>query len=420
MKSTIIWRSIVTVVSLFIWGYLQSLVSIGSQLALGSAGVDQLRNSDAAIVQLTLLQKIASSNFSLLLFIALLVWMWYPVLRKFMSRHDGSGPLVLALALGAAMYSVPQNGLAYYDKIDRAEWAEIGANQSAFMLPMVGANKDKQGQYGSIEYLQANKVAAKRVQIPHAKADNTSMFTDYYVSTHRLFLLDRTPYAREWHSAATKGTSAKNEGFRFESSDSLTIETAVAISAFVKEEDAAKFFYWFGATSAPKSAEPGAVFASVANGRSLSDVMDSIVRPRVQTLLAKGYGRYKLIEGITKKADIMDDLEKVLKAEFAEQGITIRSVGYADELTLSDSVQKVLNEMFTVQLRYANREAYASTLNIDRQRAEIGVTEATALTMQKWNGQINFPSVLVASENFLKNIFGFFSSNKETAAAAKK
>ena len=308
------------------------------------------------------------------------------------------------------------SSFAYYDKTDRAEWVDIGANQSAFMTTLIGDNKKSQVKFGSVAYLEENKVAAKRVQIPHVKADNTGALTDFYVSTHRVFILDRAPYSRDWNNDPTKGTSSNKEGFRFESSDSFAIETAVTVSASVKEEDAALFFYNYGASNQPKNGTPEQVFASVAYGRSLAEVMDVVVHSRVQALLAREFGKRKLVDAMQNKVAIMDTVEATVKKEFAAQGITITNIGFSSDLTYDPKIQKALDEAFIANMKLSNKEAYNVSLDLDKRDAENSVIRAQGETIKKWDGKISFPSFMVMSEKFAEMIGGWFGGKSETVA----
>ena len=408
--STVV-RTVATLATLILWDWLSKLYAISMQLKLGQIATDQLHPSDGAAIEFSMMETFFNNgklHAGVLVAILLVIW-WTAIKRWTANKPKTGGGTALALLIGlSSMLCYAPDASAYYEKTDRAEWAEIGANQSAFLMPVLGNNKDKQVQFGSIEYLAKNKVGAKRVQIPHAKADNTSAVFDYYVPTHKLFLLDRTPFTREWTKSAAKGTSVKNEGFRFESADSLSIETAITVSALVTEEDAAKFFYWFGTANTQPSTDPQVVFNSISYGRSLANVMDDVVRSRVQTVLAKEFGKRKLIVGISEKAAIIDIVEKIVKEEFAVKGITILFLGYADELTLDEKVQHVLNDTFIVQAKFANKDAYEAVLALDKRQADINFTNSTAAAVQKWNGVITLPSFLIASDNFFNSIMSWF------------
>lgn len=368
------------------------LLKTAYQVKLGEESVNQLENSDAAFVQFKMLASANNIGAVLgLIFVVGMVFIWRGGLKKF---HEKMPQLFLVVALVAFALSFSPSAHAYYDKTDRAEWVNIEANQSAFLIPAVGANKTNQKQFGSIEYLSDNKVAAKRVQIPHVVAANTAMISDYYVPAATLYLVDRTPYTREWVNASDRGTSTKKEGFHFESADSINLRTGITISASVSEEDAAKFFYWFGTAAIQNSQKPEDVFASVKYGKSLSEVMDTVVRAKVQQVMAKEFAKRNFLKAIQDKAAIIDIVEQTVKEEFARKGITIAFVGYAEELSFDQRIQKALDDSVIASVQYANKEAMLAVVEINKKTAEIDVIRAQAKAIGNWNGQINFPFIL--------------------------
>ena len=64
------------------------------------------------------------------------------------------------------------------------------------------------------------------------------------------------------------------------------------IAAMIREEDAAKYLYWFGTqTVAVNSQDPAQNFASVSYGKSLREVCDTVVRGYVQSALSNEFMR---------------------------------------------------------------------------------------------------------------------------------
>jgi hypothetical protein len=282
--------------------------------------------------------------------------------------------ILIVFLISSLLISAP--GRAYYSQTDYTEIIEILPNWSAFLIPEVGANKDTQGQFGSIEYLKSNKVAMKRVQIPHEKLEGTSVWKNYYVPAARCVIVDRTPYQREWVASPTKGTSTKNEGFCFESADSINVEAGVVIAAYVTEDNAPAFLYWFGVRPPVGDPnDPNTMFTSIIYGRSLAEVMDTVVRGKVQAVMAREFGKYPLEVAIGKKAEIMGVVEKEVTDGFAKQGITISYLGLATSLNYDETVQKAINDRYIamkmepaipVLLRQADikvKEAFANALN---------------------------------------------------------
>ncbi|MBU3577495.1 SPFH domain-containing protein [Polynucleobacter sp. UK-Kesae-W10] len=387
--SSTVWRVVATVIVYSACSVLNYILRLTASVAISNAAVGQLDNSDAAYGQFVLMNHFVSGQ-SLTAILCLALWLaiWWKPLKSLSPKAPSVG-LIAILFIIAISVSSPAH--AYYDKTDRAEWVNIEANQSAFLIPAVGANKTSQKQFGSIEYLADNKVAAKRVQIPHVVAANTALVSDYYVPSATLYLVDRTPYTREWVNASDRGTSTKKEGFHFESADSINLRTGITISASVAEEDAAKFFYWFGTGAVQNNQAPEAVFASVKYGKSLAEVMDSVVRAKAQQVLAREFAKRKFLTAITEKAAIMDAVEQAVKDEFSKKGITIAFVGYAEELSFDGRIQKALDDSIIASIQYANKDAMFAVVELNKKTAEIGIINAQAATMQKWNGVINFP-----------------------------
>ncbi|MCJ2062232.1 hypothetical protein MKK63_05895 [Methylobacterium sp. J-088] len=258
--------------ALAIFAGLPRLASTEAAMTAGRIAVDQLSDSDIAPLKTQIAADLAGgSTLPFLALLAVLAVIWLAPARRV--------PLAV-LVLGLASAAAPEPARAYFSKYDYGEYIEILPNQSAFVISESGDTKTTQAQFGSERFLSESKVAAKRVQIPHTKLPNTGTLSDYYVPAARLIIVDRTPVSREWTTSSNRGTSAADQGFRFETADSIGLSTSVVISAFVKEEDAAKFLYWFGTKPSAQDTDE-ARFASVLYGRSLAEVVDGNVHRTV-------------------------------------------------------------------------------------------------------------------------------------------
>lgn len=313
---------------------------------------------------------------------------------------------------------------AYYSKTDYTETFEIQANESAFLIPLQGANKDSQAQFGSKAYYEANKVPVKRVQVPHVKLSGSGGINDYYVPAAKLIVVDRTTYNREWTSNPNTGTGDKHEGLRFESADSINIETDITVGASVREEDAAAFLYNFGTIANAKTVayDPAAQYqtdayysqsyASIQYGRSLATVMDSVGRGYVQVELAKAFGKEKFAEGIGKKAEIIAKVEADAKAYFSVRGITIEYIGFANSLNFDKPVQDAIDGVFIATKQSEQFAAMAPAMAVRTQIANIGVIEHAGAALSKWNGSLPpLPSFAIVPEGISKWFTGWFTSS---------
>jgi hypothetical protein len=211
---------------------------------------------------------------------------------------------------------------------------EIGTSETAFLVPLEGNTKDNQGKFDSIEYLEAKKLAAKRVSLPQRKLDTGRGWWAYkYIPTARVIKVDRSPVTREWTDAKTNGTSPKNEAIYVESKDSIGFGIGVNITASIEEENTARYLYHYP------------------SGRGLAEVMDTNVRGVVTSYLSSEFGKCQLEKCRELKVDIFQGLKQHLVQYFKTFGITIRSVGYAQGMMYDNKeIQQAVDETFKAEL----------------------------------------------------------------------
>jgi hypothetical protein len=406
-------RGILTFIVMVINAIVVKAAMVAAPIITGESATLQLNNSNAdyftAQLGMNFTKLIPIIGFFSLVVIALI---WLAPLKALFKKM-GEKP-VAAILLATILAATP--AFAYYDVKDRPEYIEIQPNQSAFLIPLTGANKTSQQKFMSESYLIDNKVAAKRIQIPHVQVESgVATERNKFVPSAKLIIVDRTPYNREWVKSTTKGSAATDQSISFESAESVEGYTGIAISAFVKEEDAAKFLYFFGTSGTVNPADPNSNFASVANGKSLAEVMDNNVRMKIQSLVAREFGKRTTIDGIKQKAEIMTIVEQEVKATFASKGITIDFMGYAEGLTFSKEVQASLDQIFISSLDNQTYPIRLKMMDIKKQEADIRLKDSTGAAMQKWNGSI--PQWLMLPKELWEAIINFF---KGTPAVAHK
>ena len=256
-------RIVLTLITLVLWALLSFALSVSAPLVSSALAVRQFDDSNTGYVISRFADWFTGAGPSSLILVAVLAAIWWRPLVTF----------VTTIALASLLFA--SSAQAYYDKSDYSEAYFILPNESAFFIPDVGANKEGQAKFGSQDYYEQNKIPAKRFVIPHAKFSGSGMWSDLYVPTGRLIIVDRTPYNREWTASQHRGSSARDESFPCQSSEGLNITVEMAVSATVSEENAARFLYHFG-VKAPQGdrSKPEVIFTSVFYGRSLPEVMD--------------------------------------------------------------------------------------------------------------------------------------------------
>ena len=207
---------------------------------------------------------------------------------------------------------------------------EVKNNETAFVVPLEGDTKAKQAQFMSIEYLEKAKVATKRIIIPLRKRSLGRAWFDYeWIPLARVIVVDRAPVTCQW---------LEKNGIMVESLDSVGFTAGVNCTGMIKEEDAAKFLYYYP-------------------GNSLSDVMNKNVKGFIQNVLAREFGSRNLSKCQQEKKDIVLGLSKELTAHFAQYGITISSVGIADGMSYDNAeVQKTIDAVFVTETRVKQAE----------------------------------------------------------------
>lgn len=237
---------------------------------------------------------------------------------------------------------------------DAPEFVEIQHHETGYLIPLEGSNKSNQAQFDSESFLDESKVAIKRIQIPHrwiqtGRLPNQGKFID----TVRLVIVDRSPVTREWTADTDHGTATKDQAIWLESRDSIGFSLGFNATAFVDEPDSSKFLYWYPTTTQDPS--EATVDKSIA---SLTVVMDSEIRARVQQVASEVAAKYDLDELRAKKPEIIERVREDVIPFFKERGITLTTLGMFGGFAYEQpEIQKAIDETFIAQQEKVRTEA---------------------------------------------------------------
>ncbi|MCC9609486.1 hypothetical protein LOC68_04970 [Blastopirellula sp. JC732] len=236
---------------------------------------------------------------------------------------------------------------------DAPEFAEIDTSETGFLIPLEGAT-DEQVTFESESYLDQRKVATKRVQVPHRWVQTGRMyFTGDWMDTVRLIKVDRSPVTREWTADSASGTRNANEAIWIESKDSVGFSVGFNCTAFIEEEDTARFLYMY-------------------RSRSLADMMDSEVRARIQAVAAETAARYDLDELRSRKQEMVDDVRTDVIKFFKERGITVTTIGMFGGFTYQNpKIQEAIDETFVAQQKKVVNMALFDAQQKENERIEL-------------------------------------------------
>lgn len=256
------------------------------------------------------------------------------------------------------------SGCGIIKPYEKPKFVEIEPNQTAFVIPLEGKTSD-QGQFQSLEFLEENQVAAKRIQIPRTWYKTGRLAgTGEYKDNARVIVVDRFPETREWLSDTTRGTSDKSEGFVGESKDSIKFLVGMSATASIEEPDAAVFLYKY-------------------NGKTLQNVMDFEIRNKIGTTLLEKYGSMSMEDIRASKEEVIKHVRGVAVPYFKEVGITLSNIGYVGDLEYVDpSVQKAINEIFNAQEREKAQEIQNRT-DIKKAKSETAAIKERASTLNE-------------------------------------
>jgi len=233
------------------------------------------------------------------------------------------------------------------------QFEEIGANETAFVVPLEGASKSDQGKFMSVDFLEEAKVATKRINIPLRSQKTGRLPGNFkWIPTVKVIRVDRMPVTREWTSDASTGTNTKSEGLEVESKDSIGFNVGINITCSVLEDSAASFLYFYA-------------------GKKLTDVVDSNVRGRVQEILSREFGKRDLSRCKEEKADISSTVCEETREFFKSKGITIDYLGIVGGLTYEDKeIQSTINDAFVAEnkINIATQDFEAQKINNEKEK----------------------------------------------------
>ena len=239
---------------------------------------------------------------------------------------------------------------------DKPEYIEIDTSETGFLIPLEGDGKE-QSKFQSEDYLKQRKVAAKRVQILHRWSQEGRLDNDgRWIPSVRLVKVNRSPITREWTTQqAPTGTVAhrSDKAIWIESGDSVGFSMGFNCTAFISEDNAAKFLYWYPSGS-------------------LTEVMDHEIRGRIQQVAAEVAAKYPLDALRTRKQEIVDAVKNDVTNFFATRGVSITTVGMFGGMTYENpEIQKSIDQTFIAQQLKVVSEAKFEAQKKENERIEL-------------------------------------------------
>jgi hypothetical protein len=267
---------------------------------------------------------------------------------------------------------------------DRPEYVEIDTSETGFLIPLEG-DSTEQVKFQSEDYLKQHKVATKRVQITHRWSQEGRWPTDgRWIPTVRLVKVNRSPVTREWMTMQTTASAGAvqraDKAIWIESGDSVGFSMGFTCTAFIPEEDASRFLYWYPTGS-------------------LADVMDKEVRARIQQAAAEVAAKYPLDNLRARKQEISDAVKQNVTNFFAGRGVTITTVGMFGGMTYENpEIQKSIDQTFIAQQLKVVAEAKFEAQKKENDRLELEAQGFAEKARREAQGQADSRKTSAAGE----------------------
>jgi hypothetical protein len=228
------------------------------------------------------------------------------------------------LSLVAALFVATTVGCGDYKQ---EVFATVESDETAFYIPLEGESQAGQAQFESVEFLEASKVATKRVNIPQRKRSTGRAWFSYeWIPTARVITISRKPVQREWTDDEGTGTDNSSQKLHVESLDSVGFGVGATIMAHVDESSAAQFVYYF-------------------RGQELESIIDGPVRGFALSQLSERFGQLNLEQCKQSKTVVFAETRSALIEKFTAMGITIDFFGASEGLTYDNpKIQEAIDD----------------------------------------------------------------------------
>jgi hypothetical protein len=278
---------------------------------------------------------------------------------------------------------------------------EVKPNETAYLIPLENGTQTNQTKLKSQDYLEKNKVVAKRIYIPTQwQKTGRGNNSGYWMPSDTVIIVNRTPVTREWNQAGGGSNKTSNDAIKVESKESIGFEVCITATASIPEEWATLFLYSY-------------------SGRSLSDLMDSDVRAYVQTCLTTAFGDRTLTQGQNERSVVFSQMAKDVSAHFALYGIKIMNIGSAGQFSYENkAIQDAIDEKYSSEMNIqtaqnkvisANKFAQAKAAIEAQSHLDADIAIKLAFADALKNGKLQVPSTIAGGNFSLLELYGLTS-----------
>ena len=279
--------------------------------------------------------------------------------------------------------------------------ATAESNETMFVIPLQGENKDNQALFDSAAYLNQKKVAAKEIQIPYRWLQTGRWENDgLWIPTVKVIKVDRSPVTVEFAVNDKNEAKKDADAIWVESADSVGFSTGFSVSALINMEDTATFLYRYPA-------------------QSLRQVLSTEIRARIQQGAASFASKYPLDSLRAKKNEMVESIRADVVSFYKDRGITITTIGQFGGMTYENpQIQQAIDAVFIAQTAKetakAQFEAVADTNNKTAALAQ--QDRINTITLATGEAEAVAKGNLLKSQADAKGIEAVAAATKEAAS----
>ena len=213
----------------------------------------------------------------------------------------------------------------------------------------------------------------------------------------RALIQPRTPYNREWTKDIKTGTSPKNESFPCQTNEGSTTRRNGDRGICYRGSGAKVPIQFRRQTAKGDRSDPQVIFTSVYFGKDLPEVMDGVIRNKIQTLACNEISTRTLDAVNFEASKMLANITKDATSYCATKGITLDYLGWAGTFTFDNDVQRAVNDRYTAQTIAPFLATLQSKAVIDALNRWDGHAP-TSVSLWTWSGIGDFFGRLLKSE----------------------
>jgi len=277
------------------------------------------------------------------------------------------------------------------NRIPPSEFVTVESNQTLFVIPLNGENKEAQTKFDSADYVKFQKIGVREWKKRFYKYTDGSIGDmisgGIWRPSDRIIIVNRTPVNLSFKVDDIANPKKDNDALWFESSDSVGFSTGFDVSARIEESDTPTYLYYY-------------------QEKDLVNTVKQEVKNRISAVAQDFDSKLPLDVLRTKKVEMMDAVRADVISYFKSRGVTITTIGQSGGMVYENKdIQMKIDSVFIAQqAKEVAKAELAAQADINaRTKSETGQTKENAITIAQGTAEAErLKANAIAQGNFLK------------------